>query len=132
MYDPCFPQNETFTKAEQKELHKAKFMAKEREQFMVHTPQGAYIASICQPKASFNLSFTAQVINLVKDLSQSINKLQSSAVAREKEHPSQEVYTTSFTDCRYHMQYPQPPPRPYNRPPNRYTRIQSSYKPPNG
>ena len=30
-YDPCFPQNKTFTKAEQKELHKAKFMAKERE-----------------------------------------------------------------------------------------------------
>ena len=87
-YDPCFPQNETFTKAEQNELHKAKSMANEREQFMVDTPLGAYIASICQPKASSDLSFAAQ----------------SSAVAWEKEYPSQKAYTTFFTDRRYHNQ----------------------------
>jgi hypothetical protein len=40
--------------------------------------------------------------------------LQSSIVAWEKEHPSQRVYTTFFTDRRYHNQaqapsYQQPP-----------------------
>jgi hypothetical protein len=135
-YDPCLLQSnepfgivglqtddtllladETFAEAEQNELHKAKFMAKEREQLTVNTPlkfnggliqlasdgitltqerqcknlstisvkpatstsnrgitrtlltlkdqyiaqraRGAYIASVCQPEASFDLSFAA-------------------------------------------------------------------------
>ncbi len=42
------------------------------------------------------------VLNLGEDLSQLINKLQSLIDAWEKEHPSQRVYTTSFTERRYH------------------------------
>jgi len=95
MYDPCLPQNETSTKANQNELHKAKPMAKEHKQPMVNTPPlGAHIASICQPKASVDLPFAAQ----------------SSAVAWEKEHPSQRAYTTFFTDCHYRQQYQNPLP----------------------
>jgi hypothetical protein len=150
-YDPCLLQSnepfgivglqtddtllladETFAEAEQNELHKAKFMAKEREQLTVNTPlkfnggliqlasdgitltqerqcknlstisvkpatstsnrgitrtlltlkdqyiaqraRGAYIASVCQPEASFDLSFAAQVINPVEDDIKSLNK----------------------------------------------------------
>jgi hypothetical protein len=120
--DTLFLADETFAEAEQNELHKAKFTAKEREQLTVDTPlrfnggliqlvsdgitsdritltqerqcknlstisikpaastssrgvtrtlltpkdqyiaqraRGAYIASVCQPEASFNLSFAA-------------------------------------------------------------------------
>ena len=67
-YDPCLPKNETSTKAEQNELHKAKPTAKE-------------------------------------------------PVAWEKEHPSQGVHTTFFTDRRYRQQYQNPPPIPPFRPP---------------
>jgi hypothetical protein len=42
------------------------------------------------------------VSNPGEDLSQLINKLQSSIVAWEKEHPSQGTHTTFFTDRRYH------------------------------
>jgi hypothetical protein len=150
-YDPCLLQSnepfgivglqtddtllladETFAEAEQNELHKAKFLAKEREQLTVDTPlkfnggliqlvldgitltqerqcknlstisikpatsassrgvtrasltpkdqyiaqraRGAYIASVCQPEASFDLSFAAQVINPVEDDTKSLNK----------------------------------------------------------
>jgi hypothetical protein len=150
-YDPCLLQSnepfgivglqtddtllladETFAEVEQNELHRAKFMAKEREQLTVDTPlkfnggliqlvsdgitltqerqcknlstitvkpaastssrgvtrasltlkdqyiaqraRGAYIASVCQPEASFDLSFAAQVINPVEDDTKSLNK----------------------------------------------------------
>jgi hypothetical protein len=33
-----------------------------------------YIVSVCQPEASFNLSFATQVINLVKDDTKAFNK----------------------------------------------------------
>jgi hypothetical protein len=42
------------------------------------------------------------VSNPGEDLPQLINKLQSSIVAWEKEHPSQGTHTTFFTDRRYH------------------------------
>ena len=44
------------------------------------------------------------VSNSGEDLSQLINKLQPSIATREKEHPSQRVYTTFFTDHCYHNQ----------------------------
>ena len=107
--------DETSTKAEQKK----------REQLMVNTPLGAYITSIGQPKASLDLPFTAQgvparrtaISNPREDLSQSTNKLQSLVVTWKKEHPSQRVYTTFFTDHRYRQQYQNPPPTPPFRPP---------------
>ena len=72
-YNPCLPQNETSIKVKQNKLHKAKPIAKEHKQPTVNTPPlGAYTASICQPKASFNLPFADQ----------------SSAVIWKKEHPS--------------------------------------------
>jgi hypothetical protein len=96
-YDPCLPQNKTSTKAEQNGLHKAKPMAKKHKQPIVNTlPLGAHIASICQPKALFNLPFATQ----------------SLAVIWEKEHPSQRAYTTFFTNRRYRQQYQNPPPTP--------------------
>jgi hypothetical protein len=64
-YDPClqinntlFLADETFIKVERNKLRKAKFVAKERT---VNTPLGAYIASIYQLEALFNLSFTTQL-----------------------------------------------------------------------
>jgi hypothetical protein len=132
--DTLFLADETFAEAEQNELYKAKFMAKEREQLTVNTPlkfnggliqlapngttitltqerqcrnlstismkpaastsnrgvtctlltpkdqyiaqraRGAYIVSVCQPEASFDLSFAAQVINPVEDDTKSLNK----------------------------------------------------------
>jgi hypothetical protein len=150
MYDPCLLQSNepfgivglqtddtlfladgTFAEAEQNELHKAKFMAKEQEQLAVNTPlkfnsgliqlvsdgitltqeqqcknlspistklatstgsrgatrtltpkdqyitqraRGAYIASVCQPEASFDLSFAAQVINPSEEDAKHLNK----------------------------------------------------------
>ena len=58
------------------------------------------------------------VLNSGEDLSQLINKLQPLIATREKEHPSQRVYTT-FTDRRYrnqdqalsHQQLPHQPPQ---------------------
>jgi hypothetical protein len=38
-----------------------------KDQYIAQRARGAYIASICQPEASFDLSFAAQVINPVKD-----------------------------------------------------------------
>jgi hypothetical protein len=131
--DTLFLADDTFAEAEQSELHKAEFMAKEREQLTADTPikfnggliqltqdgsitltqkrqcenlsmvnttpadstssrgvtrdlltpkdqyiaqraRGAYIASVCQPEASFDLSFAAQVINPVEDDIKSLNK----------------------------------------------------------
>jgi hypothetical protein len=34
-----------------------------KDQYIAQRARGAYIASICQPEASFDLSYTAQVIN---------------------------------------------------------------------
>ena len=131
--DTLFLADNTFAEAEQSELHKAEFMAKEREQLTADTPikfnggliqltqdgsitltqkrqcenlsvvnttpadstssrgvtrdlltpkdqyiaqraRGAYIASVCQPEASFDLSFAAQAINPVEDDRKSLNK----------------------------------------------------------
>jgi hypothetical protein len=130
--DTLFLADETFTNVEQNELHKAKFMAKEREQLTVDTPikfnggviqlltdgsitltqerqcinlstictklatstgsrgatrtltpkdqyiaqraRGAYIASVCQPEASFDLSFAAQVISPSEEDAKQLNK----------------------------------------------------------
>ena len=129
--DTLFLADKTFAEAEQNELRKAKFMAKEREQLTVDTPlkfnggliqlvsdgitltqerqcknlspistklatstgsrgatrtltpkdqyiaqraRGAYIASVCQPEASFDLSFAAQVINPSEGDAKDLNK----------------------------------------------------------
>jgi len=130
--DTLFLADEEFADTEQGELHKAKFMAKEREQLTAKKPikfnggiiellpdgitltqehqcknlstisikpaastsnrgvtralltpkdqyiaqraRGAYIASVCQPEASFDLSFAAQVIDPVEDDTRSLNK----------------------------------------------------------
>ena len=74
-----------------------------------YDPLGAYITSICQPKALFNLPFATQ----------------SSAVTLEKEHPSQGAYTTFIIDRRYRQQYRNPPPIPPFRPPISRKAIQS-------
>jgi hypothetical protein len=69
------------------------------------------------------------VSNSGEDLSQLINKLQPSIAIREKEHPSQRVYTTSFTDRCYHNQDQAPshqqspqqsPQQPLQEPPQQY------------
>ena len=62
------------------------------------------------------------VSNPGEDLSQLINKLQPLIATWEKEHPSQRVYTTFFTDRRYHNQdqapsYQQSPQQLPQRPP---------------
>ena len=59
-------------------------------------------------------TYKIAVLNPREDLSQLINKLQPLIATREKEHLNQRVYTTFFTDCRYHNQaqapsYQQPP-----------------------
>jgi len=131
--DTLFLADNTFAGKEQSELHKAEFMAKEREQLTVNMPikfnggliqltpdgsitltqerqcknlsiisttpttstssrgitrellmpkdqyiaqhaRGAYIASVCQPEASFDLSFAAQVINPVEDDTKALSK----------------------------------------------------------
>jgi hypothetical protein len=129
--DTLFVADEAFADAEQAELDKAKFMAKEREQLMAETPlkfngglihlvadgitltqerqcknlstistkaaistgsrgtirtltpkdqyvaqraRGAYVASVCQPEASFDLSFAAQVINPAEEDARALNK----------------------------------------------------------
>ena len=45
-----------------------------KEQYVAQRARGAYVASVCQPEASFDLSFAAQVINLTKDDSEALNK----------------------------------------------------------
>jgi hypothetical protein len=129
--DTLFLADDPFAEAEERELHKAKFLAKEREQLTAETPlrfngglirlvpdgitltqerqcknlstigtksatstgsrgvtrtltpkdqyiaqraRGAYIASVCQPEASFDLSFAAQVINPVENDAKALNK----------------------------------------------------------
>jgi hypothetical protein len=130
--DTLFLADEGFAAIEQGELHKAKYMAKEREQLTAKKPikfnsglikltsdsitltqecqcknlsmisikpastisnrgvihalltpkdqyiaqhaRGAYIASVCQPEASFDLSFAAQVINPAEDDAKYLNK----------------------------------------------------------
>jgi hypothetical protein len=129
--DTLFLADEMFAEAEQNELRKAKFLAKEREQLTANTPikfnggliqltpdgitltqerqcknvklidiktttstssrgitrtlapkdqyiaqraRGAYIASMCQPEASFDLSFAAQVTNPNEDDAKALNK----------------------------------------------------------
>jgi hypothetical protein len=129
--DTLFVADEAFADAEQAELDKAKFMAKEREQLTAETPlkfngglihlvadgitltqerqcknlstistkaaistgsrgttrtltpkdqyvaqraRGAYVASVCQPEASFDLSFAAQVINPAEEDARALNK----------------------------------------------------------
>ena len=41
---------------------------------MVQRARGAYIATIYQPEAIFDLSFTAQVINLIEEDIKVLNK----------------------------------------------------------
>jgi len=131
--DTLFLADESFAGNEQSKLHKAEFMAKEREQLTIDTPikfnggliqlapdrsiaftqerqcknlntvnikpanstssrgvtrnlltpkdqyiaqraRGAYIASVCQPEASFDLSFAAQVINPVESDAKTLNR----------------------------------------------------------
>jgi hypothetical protein len=129
--DTLFLADKTFADTEENELHKAKFMAKERERLTVATPlkfngaaiqlvtdgitltqeqqcanlstittkivtstgtrgtaqalspkeqyiaqraRGAYVASVCQPEASFDLSFAAQVINPTEEDAKTLNK----------------------------------------------------------
>jgi hypothetical protein len=129
--DTLFLADDPFAEAEERELHKAKFLAKEREQLTAETPlrfngglirlvpdgitltqerqcenlstigtksatstgsrgvtrtltpkdqyiaqraRGAYIASVCQPEASFDLSFAAQVINPVENDAKALNR----------------------------------------------------------
>ena len=45
-----------------------------KDQYIAQRARGAYIASVCQPEASFDLSFAAQVINLVEDDTKNLNK----------------------------------------------------------
>lgn len=45
-----------------------------KDQYITQRARGAYIVSVCQPEASFNLSFAAQVTNLVKDDAKYLNK----------------------------------------------------------
>jgi hypothetical protein len=45
-----------------------------KEQYIAQRARGAYIASVCQPEVSFDLSFAAQVTNLTKDNAKTLNK----------------------------------------------------------
>lgn len=129
--DTLFLADEGFAGLEQEELHKASFLAKEREELTAETPlkfnggliqltpdgitltqerqcnnlstigtkvaastgtrgvtriltpkdqyiaqraRGAYIASVCQPEASCDLSFAAQVVNPKEDDAKALNK----------------------------------------------------------
>jgi hypothetical protein len=45
-----------------------------KDQYIAQRARGAYIASVCQPEASFDLSFAAQVINPTEDDTKSLNK----------------------------------------------------------
>ena len=45
-----------------------------QDQYVAQRARGAYIASVCQPEASFDLSFAAQVINPIEDDAKLLNK----------------------------------------------------------
>ena len=45
-----------------------------KDQYIAQRARGAYIASVCQPETSFNLSYTAQVINSNKKDAKLLNK----------------------------------------------------------
>ena len=45
-----------------------------KDQYITQRARGAYIASVCQPEASFDLSFAAQVINPKEDDAKKLNK----------------------------------------------------------
>jgi hypothetical protein len=45
-----------------------------KEQYIAQHTRGAYIASVCQPKTSFNLSFATQITNPTKEDTKTLNK----------------------------------------------------------
>jgi hypothetical protein len=45
-----------------------------KDQYIAERARGAYIASVCQPEASFDLSFAAQVVNPSEDDTKFLNK----------------------------------------------------------
>ena len=45
-----------------------------KDQYIAQRAGGAYIASVCQPEASFDLSYAAQVINLGEDDAKALNE----------------------------------------------------------
>jgi hypothetical protein len=45
-----------------------------KEQYVAQRARGAYIASVCQPEASFDLSFAAQAVNPIPNDVDSLNK----------------------------------------------------------
>ena len=45
-----------------------------KNQYIAQHARGAYIASVCQPEASFDLSFAAQVINPSEGDAKDLNK----------------------------------------------------------
>jgi hypothetical protein len=45
-----------------------------KDQYVAQRARGAYIATVCQPEASFDLSFAAQVINPKEDDAKKLNK----------------------------------------------------------
>jgi hypothetical protein len=45
-----------------------------KDQYVAQRARGAYVASVCQPEASFDLSFAAQVINPGKEDANALNK----------------------------------------------------------
>ncbi|KHJ33690.1 hypothetical protein EV44_g3111 [Erysiphe necator] len=53
---------------------KTKKRATPKDQYIAQRARGAYIASICQPEASFDLSFAAQVVNPKEDDAKALNK----------------------------------------------------------
>jgi hypothetical protein len=53
------------------EVHKA---VTPKDQYIAQRARGAYITTVCQPEAAFNLSFTAQVINLKEEHTKQLNK----------------------------------------------------------
>jgi len=45
-----------------------------KDQYVAQRARGAYIATVCQPEAAFNLSFAAQVVNPKKEHAKQLNK----------------------------------------------------------
>ena len=45
-----------------------------KDQYIAQCTRGAYITSVCQPEASFDLSFTVQTINPVEEDMKNLNK----------------------------------------------------------
>lgn len=48
--------------------------ATQKDQYIAQRARGAYITSICQPEASFDLYLAAQVINPKEDNAKALNK----------------------------------------------------------